>query len=159
MLMIPIESSVGSSWPKHWKSGMMLEITFCKIEVCRTARHLPWSTLVAIYPGWWEMDQRSDLWGGWDITWVAKPRGWPVKQSPTGNRLQVVSLQDWFLGQYYLVSFNSLDDGLKFDFSRCVTKLFGMLAGSHHSVGPGEWFDRRSLVGFSEVWNPAPGME
>lgn len=50
----------------------------------------------------------------------------------------MVSLQDWFLGQYYLVSFNSLDDGQKFDLSRCDTKLLDILAGSHHSVGPGE---------------------
>lgn len=36
------------------------------------------------------MDQVRDLQGGWDMDWVAKPRGWgSMKQSPAGSRLQV----------------------------------------------------------------------
>lgn len=125
---------------------MMLEITFCKTKVCRNARPLIWPALVAFCLGWLEMDQMSDLQGGW----VAKPRGWwSVKRSPA-TRSQVASFQDQFWGQYYLVSFNWV--GV---WSQQVylgnTELLGMLVGRVTVQWDLEkWPDRRSLVGFCE---------
>lgn len=104
----------------------------------------------AFCPGWWGMDQVRDLQGGWDMDWVAEPRGWgSMKRSPAGSRLQVSLVPSrisfgtraiWYLLIVWMVVSGVI-----------LISLFGryqvVQCSSHHSVGPGEvaWH-RRSLV-------------
>lgn len=87
------------------------------------------------------MDQVGDLQGGWDMDWVAEPRGWrSMKQSLAGSRLQVSLVPSrisfgartiWYLLIVWMVGSSVISISLfgRYQVVQC---------SSHHSVGPGE---------------------
>lgn len=50
-----------------------------------------------------------------------------MKQSSASSRSQVASFQDQFWGQYYLVSFNCVDDGLECDLNKYIWMILSCL--------------------------------